>query len=385
MDETGLSLAPKPPKIIARKGSKIVHAKSSNSREMITIIACGNAAGSIIPPHVIVPGKTKRALHSYDTGNAPAGTQCSVSDSGWTKQGISELWFTETFLPNIGPHRPQVLIVDGHDSHHHVELIGVARKEGIVIVELPSKTSHFTQPFDRSVFKSFKTSWGRHVQDFTSQTGVAVGHSQFFRIMTKAWNDALTSNNVKAGFEATGICPFNPGVIPDIAYSPSELYVATPLDQCKEECNKVEQVHSNPSVETAVLPTVCAASSSTCTGNDVIVSIDIDVHEMDQVVDLPVCLDENGMIKVLEEQLGPQQGPDQSPQPSASKPECNSSTLPDQTSNLRECDAAFALSVVESAITDEKINLYNNTYQSGSTLNDSIKTGRKSKKGKENL
>lgn len=73
MDETGLSMAPKPPKIIARKGTKVVHAKASNSRELITIIACGNAAGAVIPPHVIVPGKTKRALLSYDTGNAPTG------------------------------------------------------------------------------------------------------------------------------------------------------------------------------------------------------------------------------------------------------------------------------------------------------------------------
>jgi hypothetical protein len=72
MDETGLSMSPKPPKVIARKGSKTVHAKSSYSREMITIIACGNAAGTVIPPHVIVPGKTKRALLSYGTGYTKA-------------------------------------------------------------------------------------------------------------------------------------------------------------------------------------------------------------------------------------------------------------------------------------------------------------------------
>lgn len=55
-------------------------------RESVTLIACANAAGSVLPPHVIVKGKTKRALQSWDTENAPAGALMSASDSGWTKQ-----------------------------------------------------------------------------------------------------------------------------------------------------------------------------------------------------------------------------------------------------------------------------------------------------------
>ena len=74
MDETGLSMAPRTPKVIAKKGTKVVHSKASNSRETITIIACGNADGALIAPHVILPGKTKRVLIGYDTQNAPLGT-----------------------------------------------------------------------------------------------------------------------------------------------------------------------------------------------------------------------------------------------------------------------------------------------------------------------
>jgi len=51
------------------------------------------------------------------SNKAPEGTVMSVSDSGWTKQGIAGLWFTDVFLKNIGPHRPQSLIMDGHKSH----------------------------------------------------------------------------------------------------------------------------------------------------------------------------------------------------------------------------------------------------------------------------
>ena len=122
----------------------------------------------MMPPHFITKGKTQQALKSWDTENAPFGSFISVSDSGWTKQvhvqitfhhsflivcfpsdtkclghfnaslfkqehfslkGISLLWFENVFLKNIGEERPQILIFDGHDSHHHVELIESAREK----------------------------------------------------------------------------------------------------------------------------------------------------------------------------------------------------------------------------------------------------------------
>jgi hypothetical protein len=53
-----------------------------------TLIACGNANGRYLPPHVIMPGKTFNATKIYDTENAPEGTMISTSESGWTKQVI---------------------------------------------------------------------------------------------------------------------------------------------------------------------------------------------------------------------------------------------------------------------------------------------------------
>ena len=112
MDETGMTLAHKPSKVLAKKGAKSIHGKTSTSREMITVIACGNAAGEYLPPHFVFPGKTRRKLDGYDIestmerSSSIKGANFSVSDSGWTKDGIAKLWFTETFLKNIGPSRP---------------------------------------------------------------------------------------------------------------------------------------------------------------------------------------------------------------------------------------------------------------------------------------
>lgn len=151
-------------------------------------MACGNAAGVMMPPHFITKGKTQQALKSWDTENSPFGSFISVSDSGWTKQvyivdyissfltncllslrykclghfnaslfkrehfslkGISLLWFENVFLKNIREERPQILNFDGHDSHHHVELIESAWENQIILMEMPAHCSHWLQPLDR--------------------------------------------------------------------------------------------------------------------------------------------------------------------------------------------------------------------------------------------
>ena len=67
MDETGLQLDVKPRKVVAQKGTKNLHSRTSGNRESITIIACVNAQGKFIPPQAIVKGKTSRSLLGFNT------------------------------------------------------------------------------------------------------------------------------------------------------------------------------------------------------------------------------------------------------------------------------------------------------------------------------
>jgi hypothetical protein len=156
MDETGLTLDHKPRKVVAATGIKHLQSCTSGNREMLTIIATANAAGKCLLPHIIAKGKTVKALANFQQEQAPVGTTWSVSDSGWTKQGIASLWFKENFLKNIGEERPQMLILDGHDSHNFVELIELAVVNNISLVELPAHTSHWLQPCDGTVFGPLK-------------------------------------------------------------------------------------------------------------------------------------------------------------------------------------------------------------------------------------
>jgi len=59
------------------------------------------------------------------------------------KNGTARLWFEQSFLANIGCERPQILILDGHDSHNFVELISTSIENQVEIIEVPAHTSHW--------------------------------------------------------------------------------------------------------------------------------------------------------------------------------------------------------------------------------------------------
>ena len=247
------------------KGAKTIHGKAG-SREMITVIACANAMGQTVPPHFIMPGKTRRALQGYaleniDKNSTLRDAKFSVSESGWTKDGIARLWFEQTFLPNIGNYRPQLLICDGHGSHNNIEFIEIARSNNIVVMELPSHTSNWTQPLDRSFFKSLKSAWNKEVDNFIHTTGLAIGHAQFLRLFERAWSVSTKESNIVSGFKATGIFPLNPSAIPAEAFVPSELYRDSE-NTCNQSSGSRSETITHPTATAAI--TTGSPDTSTC-------------------------------------------------------------------------------------------------------------------------
>jgi len=271
VDETGMQLDHRPGKIVAQSGSKYLHSRTSGNKEMITVVGAVNAAGGCLPPHIIVKGKTKRSLLSFQTENAPTGSTWSVSDSGWTKQGIAMLWFKESFIPSIGPYRPQLLILDGHDSHNFLELIDTAVENQIHILELPAHTSNWLQPCDRTVFGPLKTAYRKACEELTTSfPGVLVSRASFCGLLKRAWNEAVTESNIISGFRACGIYPFCPDAIPTEAYLPNSLYTVATLIE-NEQLLDSRNVQSEPQ-------DVTATASCDATAPAEQQSLDVDVN-----------------------------------------------------------------------------------------------------------
>ena len=58
VDETGMPLDHRLPKIVTQKGQKILRCRTSGNKSQVTAIGCVSAAGQAIPPFVIFDSKS---------------------------------------------------------------------------------------------------------------------------------------------------------------------------------------------------------------------------------------------------------------------------------------------------------------------------------------
>ena len=67
----------------------------------------------------------------------------------------------------------------------------------IELEELPAHTSNWLQPCDRTMFKPLKDAYGDECQQLMNDyPGVVVSKSNFCGLLFRAWNRALTADNI---------------------------------------------------------------------------------------------------------------------------------------------------------------------------------------------
>ncbi|KAJ8932540.1 hypothetical protein NQ314_014590 [Rhamnusium bicolor] len=156
LDETGLQLNNNPGKVVTNKGAKMVNCITTAEKgETISIITCVNAEGSFLPPCCIFKGKNKKI--EFEDGLPPGGKVIMGEKSAYVASDIFFQWFQEFFVPRKGLGKV-LLIMDGHSSHcSNVELLDYAVANDVILFCLPSHSTHWLQPLDRSFFKPLKT------------------------------------------------------------------------------------------------------------------------------------------------------------------------------------------------------------------------------------
>lgn len=222
MDESGMLLDHKPHKVIVLRGTKKVHCRTSGNKAQISVLACANAAGNVIPPMVIFEGK--RLNPEWMDGEVPD-TLYGMSDKGWTDMELFSYWMSKLFIPSIPPARPVMLLLDGHSSHYEPDTIRLALTEGIVVFCLPPHTTHVSQPLDVSFFRPLKSYWSDGCHDFIQKNpGRTITKYQFSPLFSVAWYKAIRPENIMSGFRKAGICPFDSKsiLIPELPPSTSE-------------------------------------------------------------------------------------------------------------------------------------------------------------------
>jgi hypothetical protein len=105
-----------------------------------------------------------------------------------------------------------LLLLDGHNSHCSYEFVDFCEKHQIVLLCLPSHTTHRLQPCDIGVFGPLASCWKAEVNE-ASQQHLAIMKYNFLEIYTQT--------TIQSAFRKTGIHPFDPSMIEETAFSPA--------------------------------------------------------------------------------------------------------------------------------------------------------------------
>ena len=156
IDEKGLSTNHKIPKVVSC--IKLKPQVVVSNRFNVTVIGCGNAIGTQVPPFFVFPGK--RMNQDY-LNHTSVGTDGTVSESGWSNTEIFKKYLSDHFLKYVqgSSDSYKLVLYDGHKTHLHPDIIQWALKNNIVLFVLPAHSSHILQPLDVGCLAPFKNTF----------------------------------------------------------------------------------------------------------------------------------------------------------------------------------------------------------------------------------
>jgi hypothetical protein len=111
-------------------------------------------------------------------------------------------------------------------DHETPEILEFCLGNNIILCRLPSHTSHKLQPCDVGPFALLKTAYRDQVERLNRGGIDIVGKEHFTYLHSPARDTALTKRNIRPGWAATGLYPFNPErVLKDIPRPPVEVII----------------------------------------------------------------------------------------------------------------------------------------------------------------
>ena len=246
-DESGITSVHKPVKVVAKKGKHCVSSVTSGEKGITTTVLCAaSGTGHYIPPMMIFKRKNKK---DSLTDHAPVGTLQGVSDNGWINTELF-LQYTRHFIKytNCTKENPALMIFDGHKTHtKSLQLIDLARDNGLFLLSLTPHTTHKLQPLDRSFFKPLKTHYNNACQKWMrNHPGRRIQTENLGELFNEAYVKSATMENAVSGFRTSGIVPFNPDVVPEHEYMEDPcLLVTTSSATSGEVANSVDEIEVN--------------------------------------------------------------------------------------------------------------------------------------------
>ena len=149
----------------------------------------------------------------------------SVSPKGWTDQELGSTWLEHDFEPETAARNTsngyRLLILDGHNSHCTYRFCKFAEQHRILILCLPSHTTHVLQPCDVGVFGPLSTYWKAQVNK-ASRAYTPITKSNLLLYYHTARENAFRRTTIAAAFRKTGIHPLDPNAIDKAVFEPAK-------------------------------------------------------------------------------------------------------------------------------------------------------------------
>ena len=214
VDEKGVSTVHNnPPKILSLKGKKQVGCIASGERGVnTTLVLCGNALGTMVPPLFVFPRVKNNPLLLR---GAPTGSVQHNALTGWIQTESFVTWLKH-FISFTGSteQNPTFVILDGHATHvKSLEVVDIARSNGVHIICLPPHSTHRMQPLDVTLMKPLSSKLAREYQLWLrANPGQSLTIYHIAELFNKAYLAACVPETLIKGFEKTGLYPLNPDV-----------------------------------------------------------------------------------------------------------------------------------------------------------------------------
>ncbi|EDO02563.1 hypothetical protein SS1G_05039 [Sclerotinia sclerotiorum 1980 UF-70] len=130
----------------------------------------------------------------------------------------------------------------GNQDHESIAFQSYCKANDIICLRLPPHSSHLTQPLDIGCFSNLKRSYGGQIDGFIKVYINHISKVEFFIAFKAAYEESITSQNMKSGFRGTGLIPFNPEAV----LSKLDIRIRTPTPPLFNLDQWISQTPRNP-------------------------------------------------------------------------------------------------------------------------------------------
>jgi hypothetical protein len=107
-----------------------------------------------------------------------------------------------------------LLVLDGYGSHIPIDFMWLCKVNKIYLLYLPPYASHLLQPLDLAPFLVLKSRYRNEIQALSALNNAApIKKERFVVLYNKAREEALLDRVIRAGWRASGLCLYNPGLV----------------------------------------------------------------------------------------------------------------------------------------------------------------------------